>query len=292
MLLRLFQYGCFPIILFSAVVLHILLLEKGTSIPTATYGPILLVGLIVTVLEITHPKRTQWKAGIKDWFNEGAYMGIVQILLPKCLTYFFTVILLVHLKSFEFLFHELWPHHLSFFYQVILMLLLSELIHYWWHRMSHERLLLWRLHAVHHSVQKLHWINVGRFHILEKSCHYFLEALPFLILGVSIEVISLCYIFYAIIGFFQHSNINIKLGVLNYVFSGPELHRWHHSIKIHESNHNYGTNLIIWDLVFGTWYLPKNKEVTELGLINRSYPMSFTKQLKAPFVKGLDKAQS
>ena len=41
--------------------------------------------------------------------------------------------------------------------------------------------------------------------------------------------------------------------------SSPELHRWHHMKDTLLANHNYGSNLIIWDLVFGTWFLPKEK---------------------------------
>jgi sterol desaturase/sphingolipid hydroxylase (fatty acid hydroxylase superfamily) len=101
-------------------------------------------------------------------------------------------------------------------------------------------------------------------------------------------VLALYFVFYAINGFFQHCNIELKLGPLNYIVSGPELHRWHHSVVIGESNKNYGNNLIIWDLVFGTWYLPKTEMVRELGLKNRKYPLDFLSQLKTPFKKGMD----
>ena len=113
--------------------------------------------------------------------------------------------------------------------------------------------------------------------------------MPFIILGISEKVLALYFIFYAINGFFQHCNIKIHLGPLNYIISGPELHRWHHSMRIKQSNNNYGNNLIIWDLLFGTWYLPRSKQVDQLGLINRNYPMGFIKQLKSPFISGLDK---
>ena len=116
-----------------------------------------------------------------------------------------------------------------------------------------------------------------------------LDTLPFILIGVSEQVVMLYFVFYAINGFFQHSNVDAKYGVLNYVVSGAELHRWHHSKLIEESNRNYGNNLIVWDLVFGSWFLPKNRRVAELGLINRSYPLEFGAQMKTPFVGGLDK---
>ena len=86
--------------------------------------------------------------------------------------------------------------------------------------------------------------------------------------------------------------VGFTMGVLNYVISSAQLHRWHHSIDIEESGTNYGNNLIIWDLLFGSWFLPKDRQVGELGLINRSYPMSFSKQMKTPFTPGIDKYQT
>jgi len=70
------------------------------------------------------------------------------------------------------------------------------------------------------------------------------------------------------------------------------LHRWHHSMIIKESNKNFGNNLIVWDLLFGTWHLPKAKKVEQLGLINRNYPLGLIEQLKSPFIKGLDQDKS
>ncbi|MEM7537661.1 MAG: GH3 auxin-responsive promoter family protein, partial [Chloroflexota bacterium] len=154
---------------------------------------------------------------------------------------------------------------------------------------SHNSEFLWRLHAVHHSPEKLYWLNVGRFHPLEKAIQFLFDALPFILVGVSEEVLSLYFVFYAINGFFQHCNIELRFGFLNYIISSPELHRWHHSRLIHESNSNYGNNIIIWDLLFGTRYFPKDAHVKELGLINNRYPDTFQAQLKTPFTPGLDK---
>ena len=124
---------------------------------------------------------------------------------------------------------------------------------------------MWRLHAVHHSPQLLYWFNVGRFHPIEKAVQYAFDTLPFALLGVSHEVLAAYFVFYALNGFYQHSNCRVRLGPLNYVVSGPELHRWHHSKLVHESNNNFGNNLIVWDVVFGTRFLPKDREVGELG---------------------------
>jgi sterol desaturase/sphingolipid hydroxylase (fatty acid hydroxylase superfamily) len=134
-------------------------------------------------------------------------------------------------------------------------------------------------------------VNVGRFHPIEKAIQYLFDALPFIILGVSEEVLALYFVFYGINGFFQHCNIELRLGWLNYVVSGPELHRWHHSRKTRESNSNYGNNLIVWDIIFRTYFLPKDQMVGDLGLLNPNYPLGFLSQMKTPFIKGIDKGE-
>ena len=131
---------------------------------------------------------------------------------------------------------------------------------------------MWRLHAVHHSPHQLYWLNVGRFHPIEKSIQYAVDSLPFALLGAPQETLAAYFVFYAINGFFQHSNCRVRLGPLNYVVSGPELHRWHHSKVSAESNNNYGNNLILWDILFGTRWLPKGREVGPLGLHKSRVP--------------------
>jgi sterol desaturase/sphingolipid hydroxylase (fatty acid hydroxylase superfamily) len=90
-------------------------------------------------------------------------------------------------------------------------------------------------------------------------------------------------VFYAVSGLFQHSNCDVRLGWLNYVVSGPEVHRWHHSRRVEESNHNYAHSFVVWDLLFGTYFRPRKAEVSELGLTARDYPRRFVGLLVAPF---------
>ncbi len=199
--------------------------------------------------------------------------------------------LLEFLQAQGMTFNSVWPHAWPVYAQTLLMMFAAEFMRYWLHRLAHAWIPFWQFHAVHHSPHKLYWINVGRFHPIEKALQFLFDALPFIVLGVSEEVLALYFVFYAINGFFQHCNIELRLGFFNYLISGPELHRWHHSKFVKESNNNYGNNLIIWDLIFGTWFLPKDRLVGELGLINRKYPINFTSQLKTPFMRGMDKAQ-
>jgi sterol desaturase/sphingolipid hydroxylase (fatty acid hydroxylase superfamily) len=87
-------------------------------------------------------------------------------------------------------------------------------------------------------------------------------------------------------GFFQHANIDLRLGPLNYFFSMAELHRWHHSRDIREANQNYGSNCIVWDLVFGTFYWPRDRRPpADVGLSELpDFPQRLGRQLLSPFL--------
>jgi sterol desaturase/sphingolipid hydroxylase (fatty acid hydroxylase superfamily) len=102
-------------------------------------------------------------------------------------------------------------------------------------------------------------------------------------MGVDERVLSLYYLAYSSNGFFQHCNIDVRYGILNYVVGSAETHRWHHSRIPREANANYGNTVIVWDLLFGTWFLPKDREIAELGLHEHDYPKSFIGLMGAPF---------
>ena len=108
---------------------------------------------------------------------------------------------------------------------------------------------------------------------------------PLIFIGSTPEVTVLVLTFSSITGFLEHLNIDFKAGIFNYVFNTAQHHRWHHSKVIIESNKNFGKALIIWDILFGTFYLPKDRDVQEVGIIGRPVSDKFLKQLTYPFEK-------
>ena len=285
----LIRAGAYPIVLAFGILGHLVLLQMGLPLQVTTYIPVVLGALLITVLERQAPCRHAWWANKRDIEQDAIFMLFIQGVFPPLLAFAASWTILDWLKGHEWTMGSVWPHHWPIVGQMVLMMVLADGLRYWLHRWAHEWAPLWRFHAVHHSPHKLYWLNVGRFHPVDKGLQFLLDSLPFLIVGVSEKVLALYVVCYAINGFFQHCNIDLRLGWLNYLVSGPELHRWHHSMWKEESNHNYGNNLIIWDLLWGTWYLPEDRDVEQLGLINRDYPMTFWDQLATPFVPGADK---
>lgn len=287
---KVIQYGTYPAVMLGSIWANVSLMEAGAGILLATYLPVTIGTLLIIWLEVRMPYRVSWKPSGKEVAEDSAFLALVHVVWPKLLSIGVAFALFELWTGRDWLSYAIWPREWPIPLQAIAMALVVDSTRYWLHRISHEWEPLWRFHAVHHSPHRLYTLNVGRFHPIDKSLQFLLDALPFIVMGVPPAVLSLYFVFYAVNGLFQHSNVDVKLGLLNYLMSGPELHRWHHSMIKEESNHNYGNHLIVWDWLFGTRYLPSDCEVEELGLINRRYPTGFTQQMAAPFYPGLDKA--
>jgi hypothetical protein len=102
---------------------------------------------------------------------------------------------------------------------------------------------------------------------------------------VAPEVIAGYFLLYAVNGFYQHSNVRLRYGWLNYVVGSAETHRWHHARDPRKAYCNFGNTTIVWDLLFRTWYLPKEGPVDEIGITDKSYPKGFWAQMVTPFAR-------
>ena len=287
---RLLDWSTYPTVLLGAVALLLAAAAVNLPLSVATYGPVAVAAVAIIALEAMRPHRQEWQPDRESVTNDTLFLVLVQMLLPIVISATALFALASTSRELESSVQSWWPHSWPVAAQVLAMLALGDLLRYWLHRAFHTWPAMWRFHAVHHSPHRLYWLNVGRFHPVEKAGQLVFDSLPFVLVGVSDEVLAGYFVFYAVNGFFQHSNCRVRLGWLNYVISGPELHRWHHSRLVAESNNNYGNNLILWDLLFGTRFLPRDRQVEELGLKNRRYPLGFAPQMAAPFKPRLDKA--
>ena len=280
---RLLPWIHYPLVMIAVFAMFAALQSQGVSLIVSTYVPVLFAAAAVTILELIFPNRTTWRPPASEIRTDLVFMTIIQLALPPLVSFLFVYLLIEPARALELPVTGLWPHRWPIWIQAILMVLTVDLLRYWLHRFAHENDTLWRLHSVHHSVEQLYWLNTARFHPIEKTLQMSLDSLPFLLLGVHAQVLALYYIAYAANGFFQHCNVHVRYGPLNYIVGSAETHRWHHSRVPRESNANYGNTVIVWDLVFGTWFLPKGREIQDLGLQERDYPKTFLGLMRAPF---------
>lgn len=277
----------YPTSFFLAIAAFLWASAHGYPKWVSTYVPVIVcAAALLPVLERVMPYRIDWHPDSREWFTDAFYVLVIQIAIPPLLA--LLVVLGLSDMTRPYLHSSLWPHQWSILGQGILMVLLVDFMRYWVHRFAHTNPTLWRLHAVHHSPDKLYWLNTARFHPLEKALHFVFDSMPFILMGVNEYVLALYFVCYAVNGFYQHSNVYLRLGWLNFIFSTAELHRWHHSKIVKEANHNYSNTTIIWDIVFGTYYRPRDRSPVRAGIENDIYPMSFGRQLLGPFVSNLE----
>ena len=279
----------YPGVMAGALAVYAALASLGVPAAGAGYAAAAAGAGAVVILERWIPYRRSWRPTRRELATDVIYLAAVQTALPVALGLTLAAAAARAFDAAGVGATSLWPHAWPVAAQAALLLLTVDLLRYGLHVAAHRVEPFWRLHAVHHSSRKLYALNVGRFHPVERTFLYALATLPFVLLGVGSEVLAPYFVFYAVNGFFQHSNVDVRLGPLNYLVSGPELHRWHHSRRAEESNRNYGVNLIVWDLVFGTYFLPRDRRPEQLGLTNPFYPSGFLGQLAAPLFRGFDR---
>jgi len=178
---------------------------------------------------------------------------------------------------------QAWVQDLPFWAALPLIILVADLVQYWTHRAYHEVPLLWRLHAVHHSVKHMDWLAGSRQHIVELLITRTLVLAPIFVLGFSKEVID-AYI--VVVGFqavFNHANVSVRLGPLRYVLVTPNFHHWHHSQDDEAIDKNYAAHFAFLDHLFGTAVQSDREWPRDYGVVGDYVPEGFWRQFLFPF---------
>ena len=134
--------------------------------------------------------------------------------------------------------------------QVAVGVLLMDLTFYYWHRLNHTRLLLWRFHNVHHTDPDLDVSTSFRFHLGEVLYSTLFRLLQVGLLGI----LPLTYVSYELLfngaTMFQHCNLRLPVAwerLLNKIFVTPRMHGIHHSVVAQETYANYSVVFSWWD---------------------------------------------
>ena len=170
--------------------------------------------------------------------------------------------------------------------KTVLGIVLFDLASYWGHRWSHEVPFLWRFHVIHHSSKRLDWVSGVRVHPLDGV----VLAPAFVLLlaaGFSSRVTGAVLVAELVVGIFLHANVNWRLRPLHRVVATPEFHHWHHANEPDARNTNYAALLPVWDLIFGTYFLPDGRRPQVYGT-DEAVPASVIAQLRYPYRGALD----
>lgn len=166
---------------------------------------------------------------------------------------------------FYFVYDYLHRHYALFDIQAntwtwIGLLIATDFVWYWYHRLAHEMNVFWAVHVVHHQSDDFNYTVSARITVFQAAVRtLFWSVLP--IIGFPAEMITTILLVHGLYPFFIHTRTIGKLGWLEYVLVTPSHHRVHHASNPEYLDKNYGDVLIIWDKLFGTFVEEKAESV-------------------------------
>jgi sterol desaturase/sphingolipid hydroxylase (fatty acid hydroxylase superfamily) len=148
------------------------------------------------------------------------------------------------------------------------------------HSLLHDVPLLWEFHKVHHSAETLNPLTTFRAHPIDLLVMAWIPAFTtgvvtwlFNLLTVSpvtfytylgLHVLLLASNF---IGTLRHTHVWLSYGPhVNKWLISPAQHQLHHSCEARHLGCNRGFELAIWDRLYGTLYVPIQRESFRMGL--------------------------
>lgn len=160
--------------------------------------------------------------------------------------------------------------------QITIAILLSDLLEWFSHMLTHKVPILWKFHQVHHSQQELNIFTEFREHPVDGIMRATIRFIPMLSLEPEIAVWTFVgwSLFKAWQGHFIHGNVKTNLGWLRYVMISPQAHRIHHSIDQKHYDKNFGVTFSIWDQIFNTYYRKYDEYPQLLGIKDDQFPVA------------------
>ena len=142
----------------------------------------------------------------------------------------------------------------------ILCLIAIDFCRYWAHRIAHENRFWWATHVTHHNSEKYNWSVSFRLSWVQHI--KFIFFVPVALMGFHPIVFFICHQIEVLYQFWIHTEYIRKLPrPIEYIFTTPSHHRVHHATNEKYMDRNYGSTLIIWDRMFGTFQQEEEQAV-------------------------------
>lgn len=267
-----------PVVLFGSLATASYLISSGYS-----YGVLpVLLGLAMNVsfgMERVIPYEKPWNENHDDRWRDVLHAVVNESGSA------FSVALLPVFSAFVSGF-DIWPSSWPLWGQLLLAIFIADCGITCVHYASHHNPILWRFHAVHHSVKRMYGFNG----LMKHPIHQMIETLggtfPLLLLGIPMDIAALLAFAVAVQLLLQHSNVDMRIGPLRHVLALAPVHRFHHIKWPGQGDVNFGLFTTIWDRLLGTAYYEVSRKFTsdDLGIGEEpDYPNTYIRQLAQPF---------
>jgi sterol desaturase/sphingolipid hydroxylase (fatty acid hydroxylase superfamily) len=215
------RYGSYPLILgATAIVLFGGLAAGWPYFPTV---PLIVAAALASValLERQLPFHTDWGRDHRDSVCDAIHAVVNLVVL---LAVHGVVAALAPLWSAGVWWPDQWP----LWAQALAVGVVLDFSLYSIHWVSHRVAWLWRFHAIHHSSERLYWLNGERRHPLHAGMMAAPGLVAVVLMGAPALAVGAWLGLLAVHLAFQHSNLDYRVGPLRFLIGAAEVHRWHH----------------------------------------------------------------
>lgn len=234
-----------------------LTLEQITNMdlpPIIVYAvPVMLSLVLLEYFLSIYTKREVYK---RNDFLASAGIGIGNLVVSALFKLaMFTVVLF---------FYNLVPWRIPHtWWSYILCFVVLDFCRYWAHRVAHEQRFWWATHVTHHSSEQYNFSVSFRLSWTQHIKIIFF--LPVALCGFDPFVFFIIHQLAVLYQFWLHTEFIGKLPKpIEYIWTTPSHHRVHHGRNDKYLDRNYGSTLIIWDRIFGTFQ--KEEERPDYGI--------------------------
>ena len=280
LLRRLLPYVAYPAVMTAAIAFSLAALGRGWPAWAVGVSVVAVATVVVELLERVIPYSRAWSRSRGDRLTDALHFFVSN----RAFDFGTFVAIMVFVPIGQRIGWKVWPQGWPLVAQAGLALVLVELPWYWIHRLEHRVDLLWRVHSVHHSSERLYWWNLHRNHPVDNLASALVSMAPIAFLGVGEAPLALMAAFTGAHAMLQHSNIDLRTGFLDWLLTTARVHRWHHSPKREEADANYCPTVTVWDWVFGTRRFDPDATPPEDVGLGIPYPKGWRDHLAAPFL--------
>ena len=141
---------------------------------------------------------------------------------------------------------------------------------------------LWRVHKVHHSSRRLDFLATTRTHAFELLIRNVPAQIVLFALGISARLVVAVVLVYGTFAVIGHSNLDLNLQRIEWLFITPRIHRLHHVPATTQTN--FATIFSIWDRATHRLARADTRPDETLGIPGEieSFPQRFAPAFREP----------
>ena len=134
----------------------------------------------------------------------------------------------------------------------LVLIVLVDLVFYFFHRFSHRCAFLWAGHMVHHEVEEFNLTVALRRSVMQEFTIIWVY-LPFALFGFSPGAFFLVFAAHNLYQFLIHTAYLPEFRIFGLAFNTPHHHALHHCRNACYIDRNFAGVFIFWDKLFGTF---------------------------------------